>query len=44
MARKGFTEIARFPRDFDWIQRWAFNRTTATGAEVRDVVFARGLS
>lgn len=41
MAGKGFAEIARFPRSYDWIQRWAYGRTTQTGAEVRDVVFAR---
>ncbi len=41
LAGKGFEEVARYPRDFDWIQKWAYGRTTATGAEVRDVVFAR---
>ncbi len=41
MAGRGFAEVARFPRDFDWIQAWAYGRKTSTGAEVRDVVFAR---
>ncbi len=43
MAGKGFAEVARFCRDYDWIQRWAYGRATATGAEVRDVVFARAV-
>ena len=41
MAERGFREVAYFVRDYDWIQRWAFGKTTATGAEVRDVVFVR---
>jgi FkbM family methyltransferase len=41
MAGKGFAEVARLTRDFDWIQAWAFGRKTSTGAEVRDVVFAK---
>lgn len=41
MAGRGFVEIARFPRDYDWIQRWAYGRKTTTGAQVRDVVFAK---
>lgn len=41
MVSKGFREIARYPRDYDWIQHWACGRTTSTGAEVRDVVFVR---
>lgn len=41
MAGKGFAEIACFPREYDWIQAWAYGRTTNTGAEVRDVVFAK---
>ncbi len=41
MAGKGFAEVARLTRDYDWIQRWAYGRTTSTGAEVRDVVYAR---
>jgi FkbM family methyltransferase len=41
MAGRGFTEIARLTRDYDYIQRWAYGRTTRTGGEVRDVVFAR---
>lgn len=41
MAARGFVETDRYVRDYDWIQRWAYGRTTATGAEVRDVVFTR---
>jgi FkbM family methyltransferase len=41
MAGKGFTEIARLTRDYDYIQKWAYGRTTSTGAEVRDVVFTK---
>ena len=41
MAGRGFREIASFPRDYDWVQRWAYGRETHTGAQVRDVVFAR---
>ncbi len=41
MAGKGFEEVARYVRDYDWIQRWAYGRATTTGAEVRDVVYAR---
>jgi len=41
MAGRGFVEVAHFPRDYDWIQRWAFGRKTETGAEVRDVIFIR---
>jgi FkbM family methyltransferase len=41
MAERGFVEAARLIRDYDWIQRWAYGRKTDTGAEVRDVVFAR---
>jgi FkbM family methyltransferase len=41
MAGKGFAEIACFPRDYDWVQKWAFGRKTSTGAEIRDVVFVR---
>lgn len=41
MAGRGFAEVGRLTRDYDWIQRWAYGRKTSTGAEVRDVVFAR---
>jgi FkbM family methyltransferase len=41
MAGKGFAEVDRLTRDYDFIQKWAYGRTTSTGAEVRDVVFAR---
>ncbi len=41
MAGKGFVEVARLTRDYDWIQRWAYGRRTTTGAEVRDVIFTR---
>lgn len=41
MAERGFREVTYFVRDYDWIQRWAFGKSTDTGAEVRDVVFAR---
>lgn len=41
MAGRGFAEVASFSRDYDAIQRWAYGRTTTTGGEVRDVVFAR---
>lgn len=41
MRGRGFEEVASFPRDYDWIMRWAYGRATATGAEVRDVVFAK---
>jgi FkbM family methyltransferase len=41
MAGRGFTEVARLTRDYDWIQRWAYGRTTNTNAEVRDVVFTK---
>jgi FkbM family methyltransferase len=41
MAGRGFVEVTRFVREYDWIQRWAYGRTTTTGAEVRDVVFVR---
>ncbi len=43
MAGKGFAEVARLTRDYDFIQRWAYGRTTTTGGEVRDVVFSRNL-
>jgi FkbM family methyltransferase len=41
MAGRGFAELAWFARDYDWIQRWAYRRTTRTGGEVRDVIFVR---
>lgn len=41
MAGRGFAERQRWVRDYDWIMRWAYGRTTRTGAEVRDVVFAK---
>lgn len=41
MAARGFVELTRMVRDYDWIQRWAYGRRTATGAEVRDVMFIR---
>lgn len=41
MRGRGFTEVASFPRDYDWVQWWAYGRRTTTGAEVRDVVFAK---
>lgn len=41
MADRGFREVACFPRDYDWVQRWAYGRTTSTGGEVRDVVFVK---
>jgi hypothetical protein len=41
MAGKGFAEVARLTRDYDWIERWAYGRRTTTGAEVRDVIFTR---
>lgn len=41
MADRGFVEVTRLTRDYDYIQRWAYGRTTRTGGEVRDVVFAR---
>jgi len=41
MADRGFVEVKHLVRDYDYIQRWAYGRTTNTGAEVRDVVFAR---
>lgn len=41
MAARGFVELARFARDYDWIQLWAYRRTTSTGGEVRDVIFVR---
>lgn len=41
MTGKGFAEVACYPRDYDYIQKWAYGRTTTTGAEVRDVVFAK---
>jgi len=41
MAERGFREVAYFVRDYDWIQLWAFGKKVQTGAEVRDVVFAR---
>ncbi len=41
MAERGFAEVARLTRDYDYIQRWAYGRITSTGAEVRDVVFAK---
>lgn len=41
MSSRGFREVARFGRSYDWIQKWAYGRTTQTGAEVRDVVFAK---
>jgi hypothetical protein len=42
MTSRGWREVARYGRDYDWIQRWAFGRTTHTGGEVRDVVYVRG--
>jgi FkbM family methyltransferase len=42
MADRGFVEVTYYARDYDYIQRWAYGRTTTTGAEVRDVVYARG--
>jgi FkbM family methyltransferase len=41
MTGRGFRQVARLTRDYDWIQRWAYRRETATGAEVHDVVFAK---
>lgn len=41
MAERGFAEVKQLARDYDYIQRWAYGRTTTTGAEVRDVVFVR---
>lgn len=41
MDLRGFREVARYTRDYDWIQRWAYGRETSTGAEVRDVVYAK---
>lgn len=41
MTGQGFREHVRLCRDYDWIQRWAYGRTTSTGAEVRDVVFVK---
>lgn len=41
MAQRGFREVAYFVRDYDWIQLWAYGKRVQTGAEVRDVVFAR---
>jgi FkbM family methyltransferase len=41
MREGGFGVIAEYARDYDYIQRWAYGRRTSTGAEVRDVVFAR---
>lgn len=41
MRGRGFVEVAQFERDYDFIQAWAFGRTTNTGAKVLDVVFAR---
>lgn len=41
MAERGFREVAYFVRDYDWIQLWAYGKRVQTGAEVRDVVFAR---
>jgi FkbM family methyltransferase len=41
MAGRGFSPSAEFARPYDFIQRWGYGRVTDTGAEVRDVVFAR---
>lgn len=41
MAGRGFVEVRRWTRGYDFIQKWAYRRTTSTGAEVRDVVFAK---
>lgn len=41
MAAAGFFEAERWTRDQDWVSRWARGRTSSTGGEIRDVVFAR---
>lgn len=41
MTERGFTEVAKYGRGYDWIQKWAYGRRTATGAHVYDVVYAR---
>ncbi|WP_129307994.1 FkbM family methyltransferase [Streptomyces sp. L2] len=42
MAERGFFEVDRWVRDYDWLNRWARGPGQAPrGGEVRDVVFYR---
>lgn len=41
MTERGYREVARYGRDYDFIQKWAYGRKTTTGAHVYDVVYVR---
>jgi len=44
VTTKGFVEVDRWTRDYDWVSRWARGNKgqRKTGGEIRDVVFLRG--